>query len=1474
MKKAIRQSGLPLLLALSMLFSLLPSAAFAASDTVQPPSGVIEDTEKVYDSGYWGSESSNVAWVEVNGGKKLYVFPLDSSKNAKLPTGSVQKTNQGAPSNYSSVTEVVVCEGISKIGGFQFYQWSSLAKLSLPESLSAEKLEGEDRISPTVFNQCSSLTEVSIGKCAAPLTSCFANSPLETVTVDPGNTAYKISDSALLSKDGKTFHYLLGSHTEYTVPDGVTTLPFYVFQFSPNLTKLHLPSTLGSLRSSVFVVKVSQGWSFTSTYPIENIYLPQDLTTLRLDISQSDISKSLNIYYPGTAAEFQDYKNGASYITARGSLDNFFFNGSASPARKILWKDTKDAATVRKTLLASPGESITLPEDATGFTAPESGSFQGGFYFDGALKPKGSVVTMPDHDVTLYPNWFNSAVTVTLDPNGHGNPQNTQLTLESDGSATYGSALPTLTASNYTFLGWFTDPTDGTQVTADTVISSGDHTLYAHWQENPKITVTLDLGDGNGLGSVAPDSFQVYSPGKYPDPLPTPAWTDHLFNGWFTQSTAGSQVKGGDALHRDADHTLYAQWTAITDVEITLEPGEGASVTPDKVSAKYPGGAYPELAVPTRPGYTFLGWFTQAEEGEQVQKGDKLTLGTPHSLYAHWEKTPETYTLTLDPGAGLLSSTTLSITEGKPYPFLPYPTRAGYDFTGWFSEKSGGQQVTSGSPLLQNGDHTLYARYVRSVAHDNSTVLNYSFSFSNSARSFDYPADYHIPLERFKDVFGDNARARSLYEFYGPWGGSCSGMATASALFYLPNPTGKEIRVTDFKEGPWQGTASTLYEKITDMRIYAQHEKWRYSLRSFIEGMQISQGGTNSDVFSGAGSSIQGVFDLVQQETSGPDPKPVYLSIRRPGGGHALLAYEAKVISTTQAYLYVYDCNYPKDGNRYVILTKSDPLGSYDSFLYRGGYVYDLSLTARAFRSEAYPDWLHNIDNKPPLDALMNLICAGARPVKIVDVNGNVVAIVNGDGTTTTANGVEQLLVASDRVNDNGQPVEPNAPVYAFLVPTGQYTITDISGSNEDMKVSVSNIDRSATVQTGADSLTVIVDDAQDVNYVKIEDSNADYKIVLANSSAGENNAHYVEHLLTGKTGTAPTAIARKGGQTLSENVDLSQPGVTLSTRVDAQVYHDVDLDAIAAECENADDYEAAFAQKAAQAVAEARAADEAQPPMDAAWNDATDEEKTLHPITDGSLGTYRPVKAPTEKPSEPPTEKPTEPSVPPASSDSNDDDDDDDRSSSASHKKPSTAPKNKPNQTAAATQAAPKESTAASFLDVTEGAYYYSALSWAADKGIIKGITDTSFGPENSCTRGMIVTMLYRAMGQPKVTGQLPFRDVPAHFYYYDTINWAYQKGIVNGVTEKVFEPDSPCTRAQVVTMLYRAAGQPKVTGELPFRDVSSHFYYYDAINWAYQNGIVNGVTENTFAPDATCTRAMITAILYRAADHLTRTV
>ncbi len=1444
MKKAAKQRALALILMTAVVFSLLPGPVRAAD--IQPPSGMIDGTETVYSSGWWGTEANNLAWATTNNGKKLYVFPADPSKNGVFTSGSAMKPNPGAPTNYSSITEVVIVDGIKSIANFQFYKWAGLQKLYLPETL--------ETIGSSTFNENMDLRELSLGKCTLQFQSQLTYSPFQTITVDPDNTAYKMVGNALMSKDGKTLYRLAGDAVSYTVPEGVENISWRAFETCMSLKELHLPASLaksdGLAGISHYVFEQLQQLGFTQKRydGIQNLYLPQDMSKLKLDLGTSSMTGTLNVYYPGTAAEFQSYPNGASYVVSRGGKDNFFFGPNASPARKIIWKSTQEDAEGWKTVLAAAGESITLPEDDTGFKAPTNGSFQGSFYFDGELKTKGSQVTMPDHDVVLTPKWFGSAVTVTLDANGHGMLANTEYILEADGITTYGTVLPELTAENYTFLGWFTAAQGGSQVTAGTVVASGDHTLYAHWQENPKVTVTLDLNDGGAGAAAATLSYEVAYPGKYPS-LAAPTWSDHIFDGWYTAPTGGVQVKEGDALTQNAPHTLYAHWTEIVDVAVTLDPN-GGTVTPGQVSAKYPGGTYPALAAPVRAGYTFLGWFTGREDGSQIREGDRLTKETAHTLYAHWEKIPETYTLTLDPMGGTLSTTAITITEGGRYPYLPIPTKPGYDFTGWFSAVTGGTQVTAMGDLLQNGDHTVYARYTVSMAHDKDAVRPFSYQFSNSSYSFEYPADYRIPYERYRDVYGDNARARALYEYSGPWGGSCSGMATTSALLYLPNPSGKEIQVKNFKEGPWQGTSTTFYEQISDMRIYAQHEKWRYSLRSFIEGMQISQGGGSSGVFAESSHSIQEAFDMVQRETSGADPRPVYLSVQRSGGGHALLAYETKVIDDTTAYLYVYDCNYPLDGSRHVVLTKSDPQGSYDSYIYRGGYDYDRSLSAKTFAGTPYPAWLNNIDDKPPLDALMNLICVGAKRVNIVDANGNIVATVNADGTVTTVNGVESLNMVADRVDAAGNPVDTGEQGYAFFVPRGKYTIVDIGNDGKDMTVSVSNIDRSATIQTSADSVTVIVDDAQDLNYARVNGRNAEYKIALAGVVTQEDGEHYVEYLLSGKTEEKPVAIARKGGETLTENVDLTREEIGLSTRKDAQVYHDVDLDKIAAECGSAADYASEFAQKANAAVAEAKAADAAQPPLESGWTVAVGDEAKTREIVNSDLGTYAPATPPTTDP----------PSGDSGDSGSSDSDPDDSGSGG------SWSGASRPNKTGSTSAESDKPTPEMPFQDVKDGMYYYDAVLWAVEKGIVKGLTETSFGPDGLCTRAQIATMLHRLAGEPAAAEVQSFRDVPSDAYYRAAVNWAYGAGVIKGITETEFSPDLPCTRAQMAAMLYRAKGSPAVNGELPFKDIPTDVYYRDAVLWAYQSGIIKGITEDTFGPDNACTRGMTATMLYRA--------
>ena len=175
-------------------------------------------------------------------------------------------------------------------------------------------------------------------------------------------------------------------------------------------------------------------------------------------------------------------------------------------------------------------------------------------------------------------------------------------------------------------------------------------------------------------------------------------------------------------------------------------------------------------------------------------------------------------------------------------------------------------------------------------------------------------------------------------------------------------------------------------------------------------------------------------------------------------------------------------------------------------------------------------------------------------------------------------------------------------------------------------------------------------------------------------------------------------------------------------------------------------------------------------------------------------------------------------------------------------------------------------EAPAISFTDVAEGEYYYDAVLWAVNKGITNGLTDTTFGPNASCTRAQMVTFLWRAAGSPEPTSTTTaFTDIDSNEYYYKAVLWAVEKGITTGTTETTFSPSATVTRAQTVTFLYRYAGTPAVSGNNNFTDLEAGEYYVDAVQWAATNGITTGTTETTFSPANNCTRGQIVTFLYR---------
>ena len=178
-----------------------------------------------------------------------------------------------------------------------------------------------------------------------------------------------------------------------------------------------------------------------------------------------------------------------------------------------------------------------------------------------------------------------------------------------------------------------------------------------------------------------------------------------------------------------------------------------------------------------------------------------------------------------------------------------------------------------------------------------------------------------------------------------------------------------------------------------------------------------------------------------------------------------------------------------------------------------------------------------------------------------------------------------------------------------------------------------------------------------------------------------------------------------------------------------------------------------------------------------------------------------------------------------------------------------------------------PPAPTVNPFVDVPSGVYYEEAVLWAVDKGITKGTDTTHFSPNGICTRAQAVTFLWRAAGSPAAkSGAMPFTDVKAGSYYETAVLWAVENGITKGTTATTFSPEQNCSRAQIVTFLWRSEKSPAAGTVNPFNDVKASAYYADAVLWAVKKDVTKGTTATTFSPNDNCTRAQIVTFLYRA--------
>ena len=334
------------------------------------------------------------------------------------------------------------------------------------------------------------------------------------------------------------------------------------------------------------------------------------------------------------------------------------------------------------------------------------------------------VSTVPDGGFKLYAHWTPTIYTVYLD-NQEGTGGTSSVTV------TYGSVMPTVlpndepvtapTRTGFTFAGYYSGINGtGTKYYNENMesvnnwdIDTNPCTLYAHWTGT--YTLTFDVNGGNPL---VPNSKEVIYNNEYGE-LPTPTWTGHTFDGWFTSATGGEEVTSETKMG-DTDVTIYAHWTIITyTVTLYLEGGSGGTTS---VEVTY-GSTMPSATAPTRPGYIFGGYFTGTNgTGTQYYNVDMTSAHNwdidvypinSGKLYANW--TPITYTVTFDPQKGSVNPTTKGVKYGNTYGELPSPTRHGFLFKGWYTTENGGSEdgteITGSETYSIIGPQTLYAHW-------------------------------------------------------------------------------------------------------------------------------------------------------------------------------------------------------------------------------------------------------------------------------------------------------------------------------------------------------------------------------------------------------------------------------------------------------------------------------------------------------------------------------------------------------------------------------------------------------------------------------------------------------------------------------------------------------------------------------------------------------------------------------------------
>ena len=1017
-------------------------------------------------------------------------------------------------SNCSRLTTLSIPESMTSIGFSAFYNFTGLTTVTIPSTVRS--------IEDYAFYDCTSLSEVYYGGTEAQwkdiafgqennalisATIHFNNDNEQkdtfTVTLDPMRGT--VSPDSITVTQGESYGTLpVPDRTGYRFDgwldgDGAQVTADTIFDL--NMDQTLYAQWTAEVPEGFVLGDVNEDGSITiRDQLLLSGYLEgnEDLSDRQLaasDVNQDGevTERDLEILNQYLSGEIEDFPEGPEVVPVSGvMLDKRTVTLASRETTQLTASVFPDNATNRMVVWAT-GDSSVVSVDETGVVTgiAEGTATVTVTTADGGYSASCIVRVVAEGDSQTY--------TVTFNANG-GTGSMEIIT------ATVNEPI-SLPANGFTapegkqFKAWQIEENEYQPGEEYTLM--GDTTVTAVWEQvvPDPVSATIAVGSVSGApGGTAAVPVTIIS---------NPGIASALFSISYDKSalTLDSIEKGEvfskGTMNGDKSQGLVQWWDTDSDENIT---DTGALFTLNftvKADAQE-GKSYPVSV--------------SLKDGESANLCNKDIAAVPVSFKegsVEVKKASKEYTITYAANGGGGSMGKGTATESQPFtlPANGFTAPSGQQFKAW---KIGSQEYQPGTEYTFTDDTTVTAVWEDIPPNEKTPdIASLSYSFSNSHAGLDYAPGYKIPLERFKMMFGDNTRAKSLWWDFGEWGGSCYGFSSTAGMFFVD---GNGVNVSDFKAGDAVPGGLSLSDR---------NNGWNLTVRDFMEAMQVSQFDETIQKHYRTTNDLNGLCQAVSTfSETGNDP--VLIAVFGAQGGHALLGYKLDKTSATTSRLYVYDCNYPNSTERYLTLT-TDSSGNYTDWYYHLNDTYDWgsAYPGSSISYVPYSDFLSVWENRAEKTGVVKDILTVNEDVTIRDAEGNAIATIK-DGTLTTGRKDIFPMVELGIPADGTASEKKHTSIY---IPADLYQVERFGGPSlqdaESFEMTVTHVDQSASVTTNAGKVTVAVDDANQVNFVSIDEQGSTYDITL-NSTL--NNAQNKELHLTGTVMDKVVSLMQSNG--------------------------------------------------------------------------------------------------------------------------------------------------------------------------------------------------------------------------------------------------------------------------------------------------------------------------------------------------------